>query len=240
MAAHLSLPYRERLNHAPSRPANLWGHCLAFALGSILAVLCQGLLLGGLIDGATGAGALPGDDPLGLVTPLGTICALGLIGGYGLIGAGWLVWKNGDAGTRVARRAVQPLLALTAAMLALGGVWGAWNVPSAATLTVTAAMLAVLAAIGHALAAERGARLFVLTMVLFALGLVALAALLWRSLLPLDATLWDSLANAHALGLLMAGITIALPLVLVHQAYAFRGFRRRPRVHGRRPGAARP
>ncbi|MCJ8142839.1 cytochrome d ubiquinol oxidase subunit II [Ancylobacter sp. A5.8] len=213
----------------------------AFAIGSILAVLCQGLLLGGLIAAVSDAGGPPTESALGLVTPLGMICALGLVGGYGLTGAGWLVWKTDGNTARRARCVARPLLVLTGAMLLLAGLWALWSLPDTTRLTTgltSVALLVVLTTIGRALATSGGPRLFVRASSLFAFGLVGLAALLWRGLMPLDVQLWDSVADSHALGLVMTGLTIALPLVLAHQIHAFRAFRGRGTVLRRRAGAA--
>src|SRR5258706_12954707 len=82
----------------------------AFAAGSALAAFCQGLILGGLIEGikvengAFAGGAFDWDSPFAIV------CGLGLVAGYALLGATWLIMKTeGNIADR-ARATAQVLL----------------------------------------------------------------------------------------------------------------------------------
>src|SRR3990170_73026 len=73
----------------------------AFAGGSALAALCQGAILGALIQGITVKDGAFAGGVLDFATPFALICGLGVLAGYGLLGATWLVMKtDGDVAAR--------------------------------------------------------------------------------------------------------------------------------------------
>ena len=91
-----------------------WVWDFAFAGGSLLATLCQGFILGGLINGVTMRDGMFAGGTFDFFSLLGLVCGLGLVGGYALLGAGWLIWKT-DGPTQVfAREVAHSALILTA------------------------------------------------------------------------------------------------------------------------------
>jgi len=66
----------------------------AFAVGSTLAAFCQGLILGGLIQGIKVENNAFSGGAFDWATPFALLCGLGLVAGYGLLGATWLVMKT--------------------------------------------------------------------------------------------------------------------------------------------------
>src|ERR1700756_2271683 len=75
----------------------------AFAAGSALAAFCQGLILGGLIQGIKVENGAFAGGPFDWATPFAALCGLGLVAGYGLLGATWLVMKTEGRGADTAR-----------------------------------------------------------------------------------------------------------------------------------------
>ena len=67
---------------------------LAFAAGSALAAFCQGLILGGLIQGIKVENGAFAGSAFDWATPFAVLCGLGLVAGYALLGATWLVMKT--------------------------------------------------------------------------------------------------------------------------------------------------
>ena len=82
-----------------------WVWDIAFAGGSVLAVLCQGFVLGGFISGVPMEAGMFSGGPFDCFTILGLLCGLGLLGGYALLGAGWLIWKT-EGSTQIFAREV--------------------------------------------------------------------------------------------------------------------------------------
>src|ERR1051325_11761777 len=66
----------------------------AFAAGSTVAAFCQGLILGGLIQGITVKNGQFAGGSFDFATPFALLCGLGVMTGYALLGACWLVMKT--------------------------------------------------------------------------------------------------------------------------------------------------
>jgi cytochrome bd ubiquinol oxidase subunit II len=66
----------------------------AFAAGSTVAGICQGLILGGLIQGIKVENGVFAGGPFDWATPFALLCGIGVVTGYALLGATWLVMKT--------------------------------------------------------------------------------------------------------------------------------------------------
>jgi len=66
----------------------------AFAAGSTLAAFCQGVILGGLIEGIKVENGAFAGGAFDWATPFAVVCGLGLVAGYALLGATWLIMKT--------------------------------------------------------------------------------------------------------------------------------------------------
>src|ERR1700745_1805554 len=74
----------------------LWD--FAFGMGSLIAALCQGFVLGGLIAGPTVRDGRFAGGPFDWFSPFSVLVALGVVFGYVLLGATYLIVKTeGDA-----------------------------------------------------------------------------------------------------------------------------------------------
>lgn len=214
---------------------------LAFAGGSILAALCQGLVLGGVVEGVALDHGMFAGGPFDAFTLLGLLCGLGLLGGYALLGAAWLIWKT-DGPTQVfAREVAHSATILTAAMLLAVSVWSAWSVPAVAERWFAwpaIAMLAPLplAAAGLLLALWRrlwsgGDREpFLLAIGVFLLGFAGLLVSLWPYVVPRHVTLRDGIADPRTLAFVGVGVALVVPLVLAYQAHGYWIFRGKSRL----------
>ena len=217
-----------------------WVWDLAFAGGSLLATLCQGFILGGLINGVTMRDGMFAGGTFDFISLLGLVCGLGLVGGYALLGAGWLIWKT-DGPTQVfAREVAHSALILTAIMMLLVSAWSAWSVPEVAArwfawpniaflAPVPVVTAAVLAAIWRGLWTGREPRTFMLAIAVFLLGFAGLVASLWPYVVPRHVTIWDGVADPHTLMFVGVGIAIIIPIVLAYQAHAYWVFRGKTR-----------
>src|ERR1700688_1252410 len=91
-----------------------------FAAGSTLAGLCQGFVLGGLVQGVKVENGAFAGGPFDWATPFGLVCAIGVVTGYALLGATWLMLKtDGDMAQRAAAKARILLLAVLVFMAAV-------------------------------------------------------------------------------------------------------------------------
>src|SRR5204862_2685302 len=95
----------------------------AFAAGSTLAAFCQGVILGGLIQGIkVKKGAFAG-GVFDWATPFAILCGFGLVAGYGLLGATWLVMKTEGGVAKRARIEAKLLLVAVLAFMAIVSAW---------------------------------------------------------------------------------------------------------------------
>lgn len=224
---------------------------IAFAGGSFLATFCQGLILGGLINGVPVENGMFAGGAFSFLSLLGILCGVGLIGGYALIGAGWLIWKTEGATQVFAREIAHAALILTAVMMALVSAWSAWSVPEVAArwfawpnllllAPVPLVTLAVIAAIWRGLWDGAEIRTFLLALVLFALGLIGLVVSLWPYVVPRSVTVWDGIADPQSLAFIGVGIAVIIPIVLAYQAHAYWVFRGKTRHEDGAYGGAAP
>lgn len=212
-----------------------------FCAGSTLAAFCQGLLLGGLIQGVTVKDGMFAGGTFDWLTPLGLVAGIGVVGGYALLGATWLVLKTEGELQRKARgwsrlavatviaamgvvSLVTPWLHAAVAERWFGGTHFLylWPVPAAAG----AAALALW--VGVARGWERAP--FLLAVALFLLGFVGIAVSLWPNLVPPSLTIWSAAAPRMSQLFVLVGVAICLPMILGYTWYAYRVFRGKVRA----------
>jgi cytochrome bd ubiquinol oxidase subunit II len=213
-----------------------WVWDYAFAGGSLLAVLAQGLVLGGFIGGVPVENGAFSGGAFSCFTILGLLCAAGLVGGYSLLGAGWLIWKTDGPTQTFGREVGHAAVILTAACMALVSAWTALTVPEVAErwfawprvlplalMPLAAAVVVVL--IWRALWGPQDSRPFSLTIVLFLLGFGGLAVSLWPYVVPRHATVWSAASDATTLRFVGVGVLVILPIILAYLGHAYWVFR---------------
>lgn len=216
----------------------LWD--FVFAGGSLLATLCQGLILGGLINGVTMRDGMFAGSALDVFSILGFLCGAGLVGGYALLGTGWLIWKTEGSTQLFARTMATYALALTTIMMVIVSLWSAWSVPEVAQRWFAWPNIAYLAPIPVVTAllfinAWRGVwswregEVFLSGVVIFLLGFVGLVVSLWPYVVPRLVTIWDGASDPRTLGFVGVGVAIIIPIVLAYQAHAYWVFRGKAR-----------
>ena len=95
----------------------------AFVAGSTLAAFCQGLILGGLIQGIKVENGAFAGSAFDWATPFAVLCGLGLVAGYALLGATWLVMKTEGSIASRARIEAKLLLLVVLAFMAIVSIW---------------------------------------------------------------------------------------------------------------------
>ncbi|MBB3772619.1 cytochrome d ubiquinol oxidase subunit II [Angulomicrobium tetraedrale] len=219
-----------------------WVWDIAFSAGSIVATLCQGFILGGLIGGVNVQDGMFAGGTFDFVTLLGLACGAGLLGGYALLGAGWLIWKTDGATQVFAREVAHAALILTAAMMALVSAWSAWSVPEVAArwfawpniaflAPVPLVTIGVLLTIWRGIWTGRETGTFLGAIAVFLLGFLGLVISLFPYVVPRHVTVWDGIADPQALLFVGVGVAVILPIVLAYQAHAYWVFRGKARVH---------
>src|ERR1700747_1607127 len=95
----------------------------AFAAGSTLAAFCQGVILGGLIEGFKVQNGAFAGGAFDWATPFAVVCGLGLVTGYALLGATWLIMKTQGKIADRARPTAKALLITVLIFMAIVSIW---------------------------------------------------------------------------------------------------------------------
>ncbi|CAN5453423.1 cytochrome d ubiquinol oxidase subunit II [soil metagenome] len=217
-----------------TRQRNLWD--IAFAGGSLLATMAQGIALGAILQGVTVSDRHYGGGWWDWLTPFSILTGLALVTGYALLGATWLVMKTeGELRNRAYRLSWWLLFAI---LIAIGLVsiatpfldveyarrWFAWpNVLFAAPVPI--AVAAVTALLLRSLAKNQDYRPFFLSLVLFALCYAGLGISMWPYIVPRSITIWQAAAPDSSLIFMSYGFAVLVPIILAYTAWAYYVFR---------------
>lgn len=208
----------------------------AFAAGSTVAALCQGLVLGGMIQGIKIENGAFAGGSFDWATPFAIICALGVAVGYALLGATWLIMKTEG---EVARRSREQAKFLLAGVLVFMGIVSLWtplmmpsiaqrwfSLPNILMLWPVPFLTALTAYIGW-LGLQRGrdALPFLSAIVLFLLGYMGLAISWFPYLVPPSLTVWDAAATPVSQMFMLVGTLILLPIILGYTVLIYWLFR---------------
>jgi cytochrome d ubiquinol oxidase subunit II len=229
--------------HGRRRGKTFW--TWAFAGGSLTAALAQGAVLGGFIQGVAVRDGRFAGGPFDWATSYCLAVALGLVAGYVLLGAGWLIIKTeGDleaSARRWATRAV-PGVALILVSVSVATLfvhplvaarWGL-GAPSLIEPRRMAALapIPLLGLVGLAMA-FLGARSreahphtpLIGGMMVFLSGYLGLAVGFVPYVVPYAITYEDAASTPAALGLMLVGAVVMLPVILGYTAWVYWIFR---------------
>jgi cytochrome bd ubiquinol oxidase subunit II len=222
---------------AASKP--FWDYALIG--GSALAALCQGAILGGLIQGINMENGAYAGSAFDWATPFSALCALGVLSGYALLGAAWLVLKTeGDIAARARRHAKCLLLVVLAFMVAVS-LWTPlaferiaerwFAMPNILFLWPVPFATAFAAFIGWR-ALERGYELtpFFSAIALFLLGYLGLVISVFPYLVPPHLTIWEAASPPATQAFMLVGTLVLLPIILGYVAFVYWIFRGKVRA----------
>ena len=204
----------------------------AFAAGSTLATFCQGVILGGLIQGIKVENGGFAGGAFDWATPFALLCGLGLVAGYGLLGATWLIMKTEGNVARQARHRAKLLLLAVLALMAIVSIWTPlaferiamrwfslpnvlflWWVPTATMLIAFAAWRWI----------ERGRDVlpFLSAIALFMLGYLGLLISNFPYLVPPSLTIWQAAAAPATQLFMLMGTLVMLPMIVGYFIFVY-------------------
>jgi cytochrome d ubiquinol oxidase subunit II len=213
---------------------NRWD--LAFAGGSLLAGLAQGIALGAILQGVHVEGRHYAGGWWDWLTPFSLLTGLALVIGYALLGATWLVLKTEGA---IRDQAYRLGWLLAFAMVgAIGAVsiatpflniqytqrWFTWpNIVLSAPVPIAVAGVTVL--LLRSLARKQDHRPFFLSLALFALSYAGLGISMYPYIVPQSITIWQAAAPRNSQVFMLIGVAVLVPLILGYTAWAYWVFR---------------
>jgi cytochrome d ubiquinol oxidase subunit II len=212
----------------------LWDR--AFAGGSALAALCQGIALGAFVQGIRVSGRSYGGGWLDWLTPFSVLTGIALLIGYTLLGATWLAMKTTGNLRETARRFAFVSGAGTVALIGVVSLWTPflnatfmhrWFAFPAViyTLPVPLAVAGAAWLLFAGLRSGRDVQPFLAALGLFVLSYIGLGISLYPEIVPPDITIWQAAAPAKSLGFLLIGAAILIPIIIGYMAHAYWVFR---------------
>jgi len=208
---------------------------MAFFLGSLVAVITQGLTLGGILSGTKVAGGHFAGGPFDWLTPFSIMVGIALIAGYILLGSTYLIIKTtGAIQDRAYGHAFRSALTVLGFQI-LVTIWTPFHYPSAMTnwfsppriyFIWTFPMLGLVAFYGliKSLRARREILPFVSSVIFFFAGYLGLIASIYPYAVPPSITFQEAAAQQETLRFTLWGVIIVLPLVLGYTVYSYTVF----------------
>jgi cytochrome d ubiquinol oxidase subunit II len=227
--------------HGRDRGKVFWTRC--FAIGSLVAVLAQGLVLGAFIQGITVEGRAFAGGTFDWLTPFSLLTAASLMVGYGLLGATWLIAKTeGDLQAKARRWAFNLAFAVgvaigvvsVATLLVNPVVMARWGFSDTGIdfgklmplLPVPAGgLVALIGLIATIRKQDRHVLPYLFAALLFLSGYAGLGLSVVPYIVPFDVTIWQAAARDNALSLMLVGTVALLPVILGYTAYVYWIFR---------------
>ncbi|MPZ57305.1 MAG: cytochrome d ubiquinol oxidase subunit II [Rhizobiales bacterium] len=209
---------------------------VAFAAGSAVAAVSQGMILGGMIQGIHVEGGAFAGGAFDWATPFALLCGFGVAAGYALLGATWLIMKTEGPVAERARSQAKVLLALVLAFMAAVSVWTPLAFPRIAErwfslpnfyylwpVPLLTALLALLA--WRWIDRAHDATPFFAAIGLFLLGYLGLVISSFPYLVPPTLTIWDTAAARSSQLFMLVGTLFLMPFILGYTALAYWLFR---------------
>jgi cytochrome bd ubiquinol oxidase subunit II len=221
------------------RESNLWD--IAFAGGSWLAALAQGIALGAVLQGVHVEGRQYAGGWWDWLTPFSILTGLAVAVGYALLGATWLVLKTeGELRDKAYRLSWYLLFAMLGAIAAVSLAtpflsiryaerWFTWpNIVLTAPVPVAVACVSAL--LLRSLIDRRDNRPFFLTLALFALSYAGLGISMYPYIVPQNITITQAAAPENSQIFMLVGVAILIPLILAYTGWAYWVFRGKVRA----------
>jgi len=218
--------------HANRR--GIWDLCFAF--GSLVAAVCQGFALGGLISGMQVRDGQFVGGPFDWFSGFSVIVAAGVVFGYCLLGATYLIVKTeGDQQTHAVDMAwIAGALMLVAA--AGISIWTPirypyieqkWFGEGVATLFVLPPVFAIFCAgmLAYALTRRQEVAPILWTAGIYACSLIGLGASFYPYIVPGGLTIQNAAADSLTLVFMMVGIGLLIPIMIFYNGYQYLVFR---------------
>ncbi len=207
-----------------------------FFAGSTAAALCQGLTLGGLLQGIKVEDGAYAGGWWDWLTPFTVLCGVAVVVGYALLGACWLVWRTSGSLHDRARLQAFRLGWATLGMIAavslwtpflrgdLAHRWFSWpGILFTAPVPVLVGLLALI--FFRSLGRGRDWAPLLCALGWFVLSFAGLGISLFPLIVPPDITIWAAAAPRDSQVFLLVGAAVLIPAILAYSGYAYWVFR---------------
>jgi cytochrome d ubiquinol oxidase subunit II len=215
----------------------------AFAWGSYIAAIAQGVSLGAFINGFKVTGPSYQGGAFDWLTPFSLFTGVGVVAAYALLGSTWLILKTEGA---LQRRMIWLARPITLAVLVAIGIVSAWTPLAHAEIAArwfslpnllffAPVPVLVLVAGWTMLRVLQGAPTaapFCLALLLLFLGYSGLAISLWPNIIPPSVSIQQAAAPPQSMGFTLVGALFIIPFILAYTAWSYYVFRGKVRAGG--------
>jgi cytochrome d ubiquinol oxidase subunit II len=213
---------------------HLWDK--GFAIGSLVAALCQGIALGALVQGITVEDRAYAGGWWDWLTPFSITTGIALVVGYVLLGSTWLNMKTTGSLQKQSRNIAKIAGVATFGFIGLISLWMVFieqqylhrwfDAPNIYYLFVVPVLVFIVGvSLFITLRRKRDVSPFLLSISLFLLSYIGLAISLFPNLVPPSVSLWEAAAPDSSLKFLLVGSAFLLPIILAYTTYAYWVFR---------------
>ncbi|MEG8019578.1 cytochrome d ubiquinol oxidase subunit II [Sphingomonas sp. LR55] len=208
----------------------------AFMLGSLVAAIAQGMMLGAILQGIRVVGRAFAGGWLDWLTPFTVLTGISVAVGYGLLGATWLIGKTDGPAQAHARRMARMLSIATVVAMAAVSVatpflsydyWRRWFAMPGVLLTAQVPLLVVVITgiLFWSIARGRHKLPFLAALALFLLGYVGLGISIFPYVVPRAITIWAAAAPEQSQLFMLVGTVVIIPIIIGYTGWAYWVFR---------------
>ncbi len=219
---------------AHKRSKKRWGY--VFHLGSLVATLTQGMILGAFVQGVSISGRTFSGGPFDWLNAFSVMTGVALVAGYALLGATWLIMKTEDVTQEWARKCTGYLFWHVAFFMGLVSlcmpimdtrIRELWFDPvNFIFLSVMPGSCMILFwMLWRDLRHKNEYRPFFLIQGIFLMNYIGIGVSTWPWLVPYRVTFRHAAATPASQSLLLIGAVIMLPVVLAYTGYCYWIFR---------------
>jgi len=213
----------------------IWDY--VFHFGSMIAALCQGMILGSFVQGVSVEGRNFVGGPFDWINAFSIMTGLALVTGYILLGSTWLVMKTDALTQKWARRVVAYILGFTGFFMVLvtisfpvinKSIMQFWfQTPNFYYLALIPAISLLLYVMTwrELLVQRHDALPFLFCIGIFMTGYAGLILSIYPWMIPYHFTFTQAASSGASLSFLLVGVAPLLPLILGYTAWCYYVFR---------------
>jgi cytochrome d ubiquinol oxidase subunit II len=214
------------------RQRRLWD--VAFAIGSAVAALMQGVILGTLLQGIEVRSNAFGGRVTDFATPYSFLCGLTVLIAYGILGAGWLRYKGIAMMYSFSLRSISVLTPIFMLLFATVSILSLQIQPALRSawrhdflwLTI---LLVIMIISCRCLLSGGDNRSdfypFASALALVAAGVAGLTVIVFPNIVPFRMSLWDAASSSLSQKFVLVGACGVTPVILGYSFFAYWVFR---------------
>ncbi|KAB7613719.1 cytochrome d ubiquinol oxidase subunit II [Amylibacter sp. SFDW26] len=208
----------------------------AFAGGSFVAALCQGIALGALVQGIEVADRAYAGGWWDWLTAFSILTGVAVVFGYALLGSTWLVMKTSSDLQEQMQSFSWPLAFITLALIGVVSLftplqnpvyfdrWFSW--PQLGYSAVVPILLTYAAyRLFWGLKTNKDISPFLSTLAIFILCFAGIGISFYPNIVPPSLSIAEAAAPDESLAFALVGTVILIPMILAYTAYAYWVFR---------------